>query len=47
MEKDSTIQKIRNKFFWHEIEGDVEELIKKCNQRQKQRKMKKYVQWTS
>ena len=39
--RDSTIQKILNKFFWHNIKGDVEEFIKKCNQCQKQGKIKK------
>ena len=39
--RDSTIQKISNRFFWHNIRGDVEEFIKKCDQCQKQRKIKK------
>ena len=39
---DSTIQKISNIFFWHNIKGDVEEFIKKCDLFQKQGKIKKY-----
>ena len=38
-ERDSTIQKISNRSFWHNIKGDVEEFIKKCDQYQKQRKI--------
>ena len=30
--RDSTIQKISNGFFRHNIKGDVEEFIKKCGQ---------------
>ena len=40
-ERDSTIQKISNKFFWHNIKGDVEEFIKKCDQCRHQGKIKK------
>ena len=36
---DSTIQKISNTFFWHNIQGDVEEFIKKCDEFQKQEKI--------
>ena len=36
--KDSTIQKISNRFFWRNIKGDVEEFIKKWDQCQKQEK---------
>ena len=38
---DSTKQKISNRFFWHNIKGDVEEFIKKYDQCQKQGKNKK------
>ena len=37
----SVIQKISNRFFWHNIKSDVEGFIKKCDQYQKQRKTKK------
>ena len=30
--RDSTIQKIPNGFFWHNIKGDVEEFIRKFDQ---------------
>ena len=30
--RDSTIQKISNRFLWHNIKDDVEEFIMKCNQ---------------
>ena len=40
--RDSTIQKILNRFFWRNIKGDVEELIKKCDQCQEQGKLKNY-----
>ena len=39
--RDSTIQKISNRFFWNNIKGDVEEFIKKCDQCQKQGENKK------
>ena len=39
--RNSTIQKISNRFFWHNIKGDVKEFIKKCDQGQKQGKIKK------
>ena len=41
--QDSTIQKISNKFFWYKIKGNVKKFIKKCDQCQKQEKMKKYI----
>ena len=37
--RDSTIQKISNRFFCHNIKGDVEEFIKKFDQCQKQGKI--------
>lgn len=37
--RDSKIQKISNRFFWHIIKGDVEKFIKKCKQCQKQGKI--------
>ena len=37
--RNSTIQKISNRFFWHNIKGDVKEFIKKCHQCQKQREV--------
>ena len=40
--RDSTIQKISNRFFWHNVKGDVEEFINKCYQCRKQGKLKKY-----
>ena len=39
--KNLAIQKISNRFFLHNIKGDVEEFIKKCDQCQKQGKIKK------
>ena len=33
--RDSAIQKISNRFFWHNIKRDVEEFINKCDQCQK------------
>ena len=33
--RDSTIQTVSNRFFWHNIKGDVEEFIKKCDQWEK------------
>ena len=36
---DSTSQKISNRFFWHNIKGDVEEFIKKYDQCQKWEKI--------
>ena len=38
--KNLAIQKISNRFFLHNIKGDVEEFIKKCDQCQKQGKIK-------
>ena len=35
--------KISNRFFWRSIKGDVEEFIKKCDQCQKQGKIKKSI----
>ena len=37
--RDSTIRKVSNRFFWHNIKGDVEEFIKKCDQCQKEGKI--------
>ena len=37
----SMIQKISNRFFWHNIKDDIEEFIKKCDQRREQGKIKK------
>ena len=34
--RNSTLQKISNRFLWHNIKGNVEEFIKKCNQCQRQ-----------
>ena len=34
--RNSTLQKISNRFLWHNIKGNVEEFIKKCNQFQRQ-----------
>ena len=39
--RDSTIQEISNIFFWHNIKGDIEEFIKKCDQCQKLGKIEK------
>ena len=39
--KESTIQKISNRFFWYNIKVDVEEFIKKCDQCQKMGQIKK------
>ena len=39
--RDSAIQKISNRFFWHYIKGDVGEFIKKCDQCLKKGKIKK------
>ena len=41
--RDSTHQKIVNRFFWHNIKSDVEEYIKKCDQCQKHGKIKKSI----
>ena len=38
-ESNLTIQQILNRFFYHNVQGDVEEFIKKCDQDQKQRKI--------
>ena len=40
--RDSTIQKILNRFFVHNIKSDFQEFIKKGDQCQKQEKFKKY-----
>ena len=40
--RDSTIQKISNRFFWHSIKGDEKEFFNKCDQCQKQGQLKKY-----
>ena len=37
--RNSDIQKISNRLFWHNIKGDVEEFTKKCDQYQKQGKI--------
>ena len=37
--KDSSIQKVSNRFFWYNTKGDVEEFTKKCGQYQKQGKI--------
>ena len=39
--RDGTQQKITDRFFWHSIKSEVEEFIKKCDQCQKQGKIKK------
>ena len=38
---DSSIQKISNRFFWHNIKGVTEEFVKKCDQCQKQGEIQK------
>ena len=39
--RDATREKISSRFFWHNIKGDVDEFIKKCDQCQRQGKFKK------